>query len=162
MNAKKAARNILLVLAIGSVAYVAVKELVDRRKAISDVLAAGSQSAEITPKTKLVVYYFGEGKNCTTCERIPMYTRQALDKYFENEMATGAIVWMPVNVDEARNEHFVSDYHIYTKSIVLVRLENGKQIRWENLEDVWDLVYKGPQFIEYIRKETRAMLDSAT
>ena len=158
MNAKKLIRNILLVFAVGSLAYMIVKEVSDRRAASSTATAS---AAGITSATKLVVYYFSEGKECTTCEQIPLYARAALETHFANELKSGAIVWCAIDVDEARNQHYIDEYGIYTKSIVLSRIADGKQTRWENLDRVWDLVYDEPAFIEYVRKEVRADLDAA-
>ena len=158
MNAKKHFRNVLLVFAVGSLAYMVVKEVSDRRAASHTATAS---AAKVTTATQLVVYYFSEGKECTTCEQIPLLARTALETQFPDELKSGAIVWCAIDVDEARNAHYIDEYGIYTKSIVLSRIENGKQTRWKNLDRVWDLVYDKPAFIEYVQQEVRADLDAA-
>ncbi len=161
MNARKYIRNLLILFALGSLGYLAVMEIADRKAAVSASSAVNVVPADISPNTKLIVYYFAEGKNCSTCASIPLYTRAALDTYFANELGSGVIVWRTVNVDEAQNAHFVTEFNLYTKSIVLIRVENGKQVRWKNLDSVWDLVYDKPAFVAYIRKEVREDLDKA-
>ncbi len=157
MNSKKLIRNLLLLFVAGSLAYMAVREASDRRAKTGDAPPAESYG----PAVKLVVYYFSEGKECTTCERIPAFTREVLDANFAAELTSGAIEWRAIDVDEARNSHFISQYGVYTKSVVLVRVENGKQARWKNLEGVWDLVYDKDAFVAYIRTEIRTNLDAA-
>lgn len=159
MNMKNYIRNFLLVFAVGSVAYLAVMEIAQRRANVRT--ATTPSSAEVGPSTKLVVYYFSEGKECATCERIPLLARAALDEYFADAMKSGEIVWCPIDVDEARNAHYIDEYGIYTKSIVLARIENGKQTRWRSLDRVWDLVYDKDAFVEYVRDEVRADLETA-
>ncbi len=158
MNAKKVIRNLLLVFVAGSLAYMAFDELIARRAPTG---STQDSSAAITPATQLVVYYFSEGKECTTCEQIPLLARTALEAHFAKELESGAIVWSAIDVDDARNAHYIDEYGIYTKSIVLSRIEDGKQIRWKNLDRVWDLVYDKPAFIEYVQQEVRADLDAA-
>ncbi|NUM52359.1 MAG: hypothetical protein HUU46_01825 [Candidatus Hydrogenedentes bacterium] len=157
MNARKAIRNSLLVFAVGSLAYFIVTEVGSHRAATT---TAKASAAEITQTTDLVVYYFSEGKECITCEQIPLYARAALDGHFANEMKSGAIVWCAIDVDEPRNRHYIDEYGIYTKCIVLSRIAGGKQTRWKNLDKVWDLVYDKTAFIDYVRNEIRAELDA--
>ena len=40
-----------------------------------------------------------------------------------------------VNVDEPANEHFIKDYQLYSKSIVIVKMQDGKELKWENLDE---------------------------
>ncbi len=160
MNARKHIRNLLLVFAVGSLLYFFGNDMVDRRTGNSGKLAPDSLPGEIGESAKLIVYYFAEGKDCSTCLSIPLYTKAALETYFADELASGAIVWRIVNVEEARNAHFITEYSLYTKSVVLVRVNNGKSVRWKNLDNVWDLVYDKTGFVEYIRNEIREDLDS--
>ena len=157
MNAQKLIRNVLLVFALGSVAYLVVSELADHRRATH---ATGASAADITPGTKLVVYFFSEGKECTTCEQIPLYTRAALDEYFAGELKSGTIVYCAIDVDEARNLHYIDRYGIYTKSIVLSRIANGSEVRWKDLNRIWDLVYDKSAFVAYVRDQVRTELDA--
>ncbi|MBI5093737.1 MAG: hypothetical protein HZB26_14995 [Candidatus Hydrogenedentes bacterium] len=160
MNTRKHIRNVLLVLAIGSLLYVAVKEAVERRNAAANAAAPESLTPVGGRSPKLIVYYFSEGKLCTTCENIEAYTREALETHFAAELATGDLSWRPIDVDDPRNEHYISEYNIYTKSVVLVRIENGNQVSWKNLESIWDFVNNKTAFVDYVRAETREYLDA--
>lgn len=162
MNARKYIRNALLVLVFGSILYMAATEIADRRQAKSGSQAAESSTTDTGDVTKVVVYYFSEGKECSTCENIESYTREALETYFSHELSSGVIAWRSIDVDERRHEHFIPEYNLYTKSVVLVQCEHGRQVRWKNLEAVWDLVYDKPSFMEYIRDQTREYLDAAS
>lgn len=157
MNAKKLTRNLLLLFALGSLAYMIAKEFADRRAASN---TASASAADITPATKLVVYYFSEGKECVTCEQIPLYARAVLEGNFADELESGAIVWCAIDVDEPRNRHYIDEYGIYAKTIVLSRIENGEQTRWKNLAKVWEVIYDRQAFIDYVRDEIRAELDA--
>jgi len=64
----------------------------------------------------------------------------------------------PVNVDRKENKHFISDFKLYTKSVVIVEIANDGQTRWKNLERVWQLVHDEQAFIDYIYAEVKAYL----
>ena len=64
----------------------------------------------------------------------------------------------PVNVEVKGNEHFVKDYELYTKSVVLSETKNGKEVRWKNLDKVWTLLGDEAAFKKYVRDEVSAYL----
>jgi hypothetical protein len=45
-----------------------------------------------------------------------------------------------------------------TKSLVLVKFENGKQVSWKNLPAVWQHVGNQDAFFDYVKKEVAAYL----
>lgn len=159
MNARKLIRNALLALVAGSLLYAAGREFLARREGPSAPLGAAAHPGA---SPELIVYYFSQGKECVTCDRIESYTREALETHFADELTSGEITWLAVDVDEPKNEHFVTEYELYTKSVVLVRMEDGRQVRWKNLADVWDLVSDQPAFTEYVRKQVQDYLNEAS
>jgi hypothetical protein len=57
------------------------------------------------------------------------------------------------------NEHFVEDFKLVTRSLVLVSYRDGTVARWKNLDKVWQLVRDEELFSQYVRESTRAFLD---
>ncbi|MBX7255741.1 MAG: hypothetical protein K1Y02_05230 [Candidatus Hydrogenedentes bacterium] len=160
MNARNWIRNLLLLFAVGSVFVFLGREAVDRQTTRKMNNPSDISTDDLPVSAKLIVYYFDEGKDCSTCLNIPEFTKDALDTHFKNELSSGDIVWRAVDVEESRNAHFITDYSLYTKSVVLVRVNDGKQVRWKNLDKVWDLVYDKPAFLDYIREQVREDLDT--
>lgn len=119
---------------------------------------AGGPVLATTPE--LIVYYMDMGKDCSTCLNLESYTREALDTYFAADLASGRIQWRIADLDAPENAHFVDEFGLYTKSVVLVRLEGGKQTRFDSLSRIWELVYDKDAYIAYIRDEVRAFLDA--
>jgi len=87
------------------------------------------------------------------------YTNEAIKTNFSQELAQGKLTFTTVNVDEEGNKHFINDYKLYTKHVILSQMEKGKEVRWKNLDQVWVLVRSPEKFKEYIVKETRAFLE---
>ncbi|HOT47133.1 MAG TPA: nitrophenyl compound nitroreductase subunit ArsF family protein [Spirochaetota bacterium] len=103
-----------------------------------------------------VVYYFHGQFRCYSCTRIEELTRMSLQKGFARELASGAILFRPVNVDLPQNEHYISDYRLRTRSVVLSRVNGGKEINWKNLERVWDYFSDEKAFLGYIISEIKS------
>ncbi len=157
MSPKTFITALLSFLVGGSLAYMGIQEFSARRTADnSDVIAPVDG---VTPE--YIVYYFSVGKECTTCEQIEAYTREALTTYFADDLASGKIQWRTADMDKPEHEHFATDYDLYTKSIVLVAVENGERGRWENLPKVWDYVYDHDAFTTYIRDSLQAFMEPA-
>ncbi len=147
-------RNTLLLLIVVGVGYVLLRDWIPQNGEAADA------EIQITPATRLMVSYFAQGKNCVTCEKLPLLTRQGLEMHFKEQLDAGIIVWRAVNVDAPSNEHYIEEYTLYTKSVVLSRMADGKEVAWKNLEKIWDLVGDDEAFIAYIQAEVNAMLDA--
>jgi hypothetical protein len=107
---------------------------------------------------QVIAYYFHTTFRCTTCFTIEQYTRDAILSGFPEELKDGRLVWKVVNVDDEGNEHFTKDYELSTKSVVIVDMNAGTQVRWKNLEDIWKLADNKNAFKKYIQEETRSYL----
>mgnify|MGYP001214806208 CR=1 FL=1 len=152
IDPRKVLARVLVVFALGSVTFMAVKDIVARFSEPDPVETA----KEGNPR--YIVYYFSVGKECTTCESIEAYTKEALVEYYTAPLANGEIEWRTRDMDDPRHEHFAEDYDLYTKSIVLVDAKDG---RFKNLTEVWDLVGDQHAFVEYIHQELEAFMEPA-
>jgi hypothetical protein len=107
---------------------------------------------------RVVAYYFYGNKRCATCRNIEAYTREALRANFAGELEAGELEMQFVNVDIPSNEHFIEDFDLLTKSVVLVRISGGRVVEWRNLDRIWDLAGTRKEFIEYISGETERFM----
>ncbi len=167
MKPKSLVRAVLLVFVFASLAYLAVKE--SRRWTAPDQVAAqdkqpatasASLAEAMKPQpNKLVAYYFHTTYRCPTCRRIEAYSKQAIESGFARELADGTIEFRLVNVEIPENRHYVQDYNLFTKSLVLVRMHDGKQVEWTNLERVWELNGDQAAFLRYVQQGIRDYLE---
>jgi len=152
---KRILTPLLLVFAAASLIFVLVSD---------GPVSSDSQSTEAqapVAETELVVYYMDMGKDCTTCLNLESYTREALDTHYAADLASGRIQWRTADLDDPANAHFVDEFGLYTKSVVLVRFKGGAQTRFDSLSRIWELVYDKDAYITYIRDEVRGFLDAA-
>ncbi|OGR51456.1 MAG: hypothetical protein A2049_00920 [Elusimicrobia bacterium GWA2_62_23] len=105
------------------------------------------------------VYYFYTNTRCSSCTTIEAYTRAAVEKYFKHDYKGWRVTFRGVNTDEQANAHFVRDYWLNSKSVVVQRYSGDKPDRWARLDKVWTLLGDKDAFADYVAGETRKLLD---
>lgn len=111
-----------------------------------------------TDENRVLVYYFYTSVRCPTCRQIEAQSEEVIRTAFGDALGKGQLVWLPTNVQLPQNRHFIRDYELFTKSLVIVRVKDGRQAEWKNLEKVWELVSDRKAFARYVEDEIRAYL----
>ena len=120
--------------------------------------SALSQTETRSQNSKVIAYYFHGTHRCTTCQTIEKYSQEAIEQYFSNELKNGKMVFKPLNVEEAENRHFIQDYQLFSKSLVISLVKDGKEVTWKNLTDVWKNVGDKERFFQYVKGEVEKFL----
>ena len=170
MTAKKIIKAALLVFVASSMVFLAYKEFhpgqKDGNQAMTGAIAMETKTA-LTPETgavhqkqahQVIAYYFHTTYRCPTCLKIEEYTKQAIKEGFPAQLKDGSLVWKTLNVEEKGNEHFIKDYQLFSKAVVVVDMKDGRQVQWKNLKDIWQLVGKKDTFTRYIKDEVQSYL----
>lgn len=164
MKAKTIITIVLLLFIFSSVAYLVVKEV---RSAASqpppaetdlDTVAEAGGLPSKADDSKVVLYYFYGNVRCPICRKFESFSDEALRGAFSEALNNGHLEWRMVNVDEPDNKHFISDYQLYSKSLVVVKIQGGKQTDWKNLNRIWELVRNKGAFIKYVQDEVNNYL----
>lgn len=124
----------------------------------TQTVAKASSKATAESGKKLLVYYFHGGVRCTNCINFEKYTDELMKTKFADAIKSGRLVWQVVNTDEKANKHFMKDYQLYTKSIVLVDAKDGKTLEYKNLTGIWQVIGSKSKFQDYVSKEVSAYL----
>jgi hypothetical protein len=124
----------------------------------ADNVIAQKDSVKAKESKFVTAYYFHGNFRCPTCKKMEQYSRESIELNFAQQLKSGALVFQPINIDEPENQHFVQDYQLVTKSLVLVKYENGKQKAWKNLPAIWQKVGDQQAFFEYVKSEIAAYL----
>jgi hypothetical protein len=112
------------------------------------------------PPTVLVTYFHTTAR-CTSCLKIEDLTNATMTTRLSGPVAEKRVVFRSVNVDDPENAHFVKDYGLYTKSVVVSEVRDGREVRWKNLDQVWHLLGNPESFQSYVEREVRAYLEKA-
>ncbi len=142
----------LLVFVAASLGYLGIDAARSRRNATPAV-------APDPGGDRVIAYYFHGAQRCRTCLTIEAYADAAIQDGFADELTAGRLEWRVVDIDEPQNEHFVQDFGLTTRSVVLVEMRDGRPAEWKNLDKVWELVSYQQEFTLYIQAETRSFLD---
>lgn len=175
MKTKTIISAALLVFIFASVAYLVVGEL----RSLSQSPQAEvnwpevepnqgpSSEAVVTPNAppeasqKVVVYYFHGTARCATCRKFETFSDEALQQVFRDELEDGRLKWQVVNIDKPGNGHFVTDYQLHTRAIVISKIKDGRQTEWKNLEKIWELVGDKKAFVNYVQYEVAMYLGAS-
>ncbi len=130
----------------------------EKKPAVSDTQTATGGGAATEKGWKLVAYYLHGTYRCPTCLSIEKQSKDAVEGDFGREIGEGKAAFLSLNFDEQENAHFISDYALMTKSLVLSLRKDGKEVKWKNLQEVWTHVRTPDRFREYVRNEVKAML----
>ncbi|HAT71705.1 MAG TPA: hypothetical protein DCS63_02685 [Elusimicrobia bacterium] len=109
---------------------------------------------------KAVVYYFYTNTRCSSCQTIEAYTREAVAARLAAGYKGWKIEFRGVNVDEAANGHFVQDYWLNSKAVIVQKFAGDKTLNWGKLDKVWTLIGDKEKFMDYVASETRRLLDA--
>jgi len=131
---------------------------------VSELVADAGKSETASPvikeaSKKFVAFYFHGNFRCANCKKIEQYSREAIEKYFAEQLKTEKLVFNVINTDLPKNKHFIEDYQLYTKSLIIAEFKDGKQIRWKNLAKVWNCLNDRDKFYEYVKSEIQKYLE---
>lgn len=114
-------------------------------------------AAEALPN-RVEVYYFHGNFRCVNCHNMEKWTRQTVESDFKKEIDSGKLTFKIINTDIKGSEHYMTDYQLYTKSVVLALVKDGKEVRYENLTKVWDHLRSEEGFCRYVKGEIEKYL----
>lgn len=154
---KKGARAALIILIVASLGYLVAQEMEFSEHPQSERPAIIKTGEQRQPD-HIVAYYFRSNFRCPACYRIEEFSRSAINEGFPEELKKGTLTFETVNVEEPENRHFIKDYELYTKSLVIVSFAGGDPVKYKNLTKVWELLGSREKFHEYVQNEVNAFL----
>jgi hypothetical protein len=126
--------------------------------ACSGVFSINPACAEKASSGKVIVYYFYGTVRCSTCHKLEQYSKETLENNFKEELASGKLEFKAINVEDKGNGHYLKDYQLYTKSLILSLVKEDKQIKWTNLNKIWEYVGDKQKFSDYVKGEVTDLL----
>ena len=171
MNRKTVITLVLVLFVLVSLAYLVIEEIGSRSEVVSADVEPQSQAgseesaSDVTVKSassnaegKIVLYYFHATARCSNCRKFEAYSQEAIQQRFADALGDGRLEWRAINVDEPANKHFVEDYRLITRSLILVKIQDEKQVGWKNLQKIWELVGDKDDFVKYVQSEVAGYL----
>ncbi|MDP8217975.1 MAG: nitrophenyl compound nitroreductase subunit ArsF family protein [Candidatus Theseobacter exili] len=117
-----------------------------------------SVSAQNLTDGKVIAYYFHGSFRCRTCNMMEKYSRQVIENNFKNALDSEKLEFKAINVEESGNEHFVNDYQLYSKALILSLVKDGKEIQSKNLTKIWQFASNKQRFFDYVTEEISSLM----
>ena len=152
MTARKVLTASLLAFAGAAVAYLLFEETRPQDGPTSSLPG-------LRPDRVDALYLHGTAR-CVTCRKLESCGEEALRTSFAEALDAGRLVWRPSNVDLPENRHFMQDFQLRFRSLVLVEIRDGQAGRWKNLDQIWQLAGDREACLSYIEEETRRFMES--
>lgn len=128
---------------------------------IGIILTSPAQAVEDAKGTYVIAYYFHGQMRCPTCHKLEQYSKEAIETNYKDALALGKLEFKVVNVEDKGNEHYGNDYQLYTKSLILSLVKDGKEIKWKNMDKIWEYVGNKQRFIDYVKNGVADLLKEA-
>lgn len=148
----------LIAFVLVSVGYIAFKSAGENAAGDGTGTRQGPDAGE-DKQDKVIVYYFYGTARCDSCMMIEAYTKEAIESGFPEALKDGSLEWRPVNVEQTENQHFIKDYDLYMRTVVVSDVEDGSQAGWKKLDEVWYLLGNKDQFVAFIQENVRTYLE---
>ena len=156
MKYRKLLTTVLLLFVASSVAYLALTVGPGVQTAPPTEPVAADADAPGTHK--VIVYYFHGNARCVTCRTIEAYAEESVRQGFPDAIADGSLQWHAVNVEEPQNRHFIRDFQLATRTVVVAEIDDETRARFKRLDKVWMLVRDEDAFAAYVRGEVAEYL----
>jgi hypothetical protein len=138
-----------------------VRRIIQVLAVVAAISAGFLAFAQSSPQVKVAAYYFHGSVRCATCANMEKYSKEAIEANFQDDLASGRLEFKAINVEERNNEHFVDDYKLYTKSLILSRIKDGKEVESKNLDKIWELVRNKQKFMDYVSGEIKEFMQDS-
>ncbi len=153
----------LLAFVVVTGVTVAVEET--RRARVVDA-ADAARAADPSPSplarpSTIYVTYLHTTARCASCLKIEDLTNATMTTRFAGPIAEKRIVWRLVNLDEPEHAHDAKDDGLYTTSVVVTEVKDGREVRWKDLDQVWQLLGDPSAFQSDVEREVQAFLRKA-
>lgn len=108
---------------------------------------------------QVVAYYFHGQARCVTCTNMQIYSQEAIETRFTDAVASGKLRFQSVDVDQPQNKHFVENYQLYSQTLILSLIKDGQEIKFKNLEKIWQLSRNKDKFSDYVTDEIQQLMN---
>ena len=102
--------------------------------------------------------YFHATNRCQACLSIEEYTRKAITTFYEKQLKDSTLKFSSLDFLDAPNSHFQDEYKFESQTLIISKKVNNKEVKWKNLDKIWDYVSDFQKFQIYIKDEISQFL----
>jgi len=153
MKARNLFRNALLAVIVAGVAWFAIQEVRQSKAREQAGQAEVAEPTTVNQQPHVVMTYFTTNVRCVSCRKIEALTRETAEIRHAAAIADGRLVFQVINTDDPGMAHYISEYELVSKTVVLSRRESGGEVEWKNMGDVWNHLNDPEMFHAYLGEQ---------
>jgi len=127
---------------------------------MSSIITASADDSAKKDSVRIDVLYFHATMRCAGCLAIEELTESTMKDTFGKELKDSSITYSSVDFLAEGNEHFQDDYKFDVQTLIISKKVNGKEVKWKNLEKIWDLYSNPGNYSKYLESEIRKLQNS--
>lgn len=146
-------KTLLVIIVFGLLAFAGIRQM--EKATAPDAAPTQEQPAAAEPLANGVVLdYFTFGKRCDTCVRMETWAREAIETAFADALRDGRLIMRASDGDPAT----IQKYGLTVKSLVVRKIQDGKETSWQNLSRIWELNGDEAAYKAYIIEQVKQAL----
>lgn len=172
MNAKSVVKWVLLAFVVVCVGVLAFRSFRGSEPVASPVASptvapsaegemAVATAAEASSKDRVVALYLYSRVRCASCVAIEKLSMKAIEGGFAADLSSGRLALLKANMDLPENERLITDFQLANRTLLLIEYRGGKPVRFEKLDQVWNLYQDEKAFLAYVDGKVKSFLSEA-
>ncbi len=101
----------------------------------------------------VLILQFHRTQRCKFCLNMENHTKETLNTFFPDDIKDENIVFRTVDMELPRYKSLIKKYDLFTSTLVLVDVAEGKELRWKIVTEAWYLTNKKQKFIKMLESE---------
>ncbi|MDD5116160.1 MAG: hypothetical protein PHW98_03745 [Candidatus Omnitrophica bacterium] len=124
---------------------------------LAGLVSGISYAAEQSKDQKIVMYYFRGTSRSPVCRHLEKVCREAVEDDFRDELASGKFDFRVVTLGNDGQGYYDNYYRVSSRMAILSLVENGRELRWKNLERIGEYINDKEGLAGYLRGEIASL-----
>lgn len=156
-NYKKIVGIVLSLFVVVAIGFAVMREVKVSASAITT--SESAPAAEVSKAKVVDALYFHGTNRCYTCNLMEGYMRDVIASDFASEEKSGRLRFRSLDVQDPAHKNYIAQYQLSSISLFLSLKDQGKEVKFENIDKIWQLAGDEVAFKNYIRNEFRKYLE---
>lgn len=118
------------------------------------LLFAGTMFAKSNSQV-IEVKYFHATMRCASCIQIEDFISKTINLAFDKELKDSTLRFTTLDFMQPENEPMMEKYGFDTQALIISKVVNGKEVKFKNLDLIWDYLSDFAKFEKYVEDEIR-------
>ena len=147
-------RTLLLGFVLISIGFFMGKEYARQKNGTTLDSVASSRSELVR------VYYMHGNMRCKTCNLIEKMTKELVESKYAEAVNNGKVEFLLENFQ--KNKKLAEKFDVFASCVVVAKFVEGKVVRYDTLDGVWDFYEDPPAFNKYVSSAINDCLETGS